>query len=160
MGWRSAARESDVLRLALTVGAFLIRVSTSPAADFCCKVRVHCFTLGHESETCNRSPEISSTAFCPPPPNLRLASLIDRGFAIPGPLARRSRLRFGSCPLPRAFAPRFLPTPPHGDALALRDHCSSIRMGRGLTPPSCRSCSAYQKNPGSLGATSRGRGYS
>ncbi len=83
--------------------------------------------------------------FCPPPPNLRLASLIDRGFAIPGPLARRSRLRFGSCPLPRAFAPRFLPTPPHGDALALRDHFSSISMGRGLTPPSCRSCSAYQK---------------
>src|SRR5712692_6362574 len=29
-------------------------------------------------------------------------------------------LRSGSCSSPRTFAPRFLQTPPHGDALALR----------------------------------------
>jgi len=84
--------------------------------------------LSHESVTCIRSPEISSTAFCAQPPDLRFASLIDMGFAIIGPLARRSRLRFGSCTLARAFAPRFLQTPPHGDALALRYHFASIRM--------------------------------
>ena len=68
------------------------------------------FTLSHDSETCSSSPEISSTAFRAQPPNLRFASLIDMGFAIIGPLARRSRLRSGSCTLARAFAPRF-PTP-------------------------------------------------
>jgi|SRR5215467_890218 len=119
---------SDVLLFALTVWAFLTRVSTTPAADFCCRIRMNYFTLRHDSETCNRSPEISSTAFCAQPPNLRFASLLDMGFAIIGPLARRSRLRFGSCTLARAFAPRFLQTPPHGDALAPRYHFSSIRM--------------------------------
>jgi hypothetical protein len=86
------------------------------------------FILSHESETCSRSPEISSIAFRAQPPNLRFASLIDMGFAIIGPLARRSRLRSGSCTLARAFAPRFLQTPPHGDALALRYHFTSIRL--------------------------------
>ena len=86
------------------------------------------FTLSHESETCNRSPEISSIAFHAQPPNLRFASLIDMGFAIIGPLARHSRLRSGFCTLARAFAPRFPQTPPHGDALALRYHFTSIRL--------------------------------
>jgi hypothetical protein len=54
--------------------------------------------------------------------------LIDMGFATIGPLARRSRLRSGSSTLARAFAPRFLQTPPHGDALALRYHFTSIRL--------------------------------
>jgi hypothetical protein len=93
---------------------------------------VNYFPLSHESATCRRSPEIRSTAFCAQPPNLRFASLIDMGidmgFAIIGPLAQRSRLRFGSCTLARAFALGFLQTPPHGDALALRYHFSSIRM--------------------------------
>ena len=128
IGWRNATRESNVLLLALTVWAFLTRVSTTPAADFCGRIRVNYFTLSRESATCRRSPEISSTAFCAQPPNLRFGSLIDMGRAITGPLARRSRLQFGSCTLARAFAPRFLHTPPCGDALALRFHSSSIRM--------------------------------
>jgi hypothetical protein len=85
-------------------------------------------TLSHEFATCSRSPEISSITFRAQPPNLRFASLIDMGFAIIGPLARHSRLRFGSCTLARAFAPRFLQTPPHGDAPALRYHFTSIRL--------------------------------
>ena len=43
--------------------AFLTSVSTTPAADFCCMVRVNYSTLSPESETCSRSPEISSIAF-------------------------------------------------------------------------------------------------
>ena len=101
---------------------------TTPAADYCCRVRVNLFILSHESVTCSSSPEISSTAFHAQPPNLRFASLIDMGFAIIGPLAQRSRLRSGSCTLARAFAPRFLQTPPHDDALALRYHFTSIRL--------------------------------
>jgi hypothetical protein len=64
-------------------------------------------TQGHESETCSSSPEISLIAFQAQLPNLRFASLIDVGFAIIAPLARHSGLRFGSCTLARAFAPRF-----------------------------------------------------
>ena len=80
------------------------------------------------SATCIGSPEVSSTAFCAQPPNLRLASLIDMGFAIICPLPPRSRLRSGSCTLARAFALRFLQTPPPDDALALRYHFTSIRL--------------------------------
>src|ERR1019366_2345009 len=137
----------DVVLLALTVWAFLTRVSTTPAADFCRTVRVNLSTLSHDSVTCSRSPEISSIAFHAQPPNLRFASLIDMGFAIIGPLARRSRLRSGSCTLARAFAPRFLQTPPRGDAPAFRYPSPSIGLGRGLPPPSRRTCSAYQKRP-------------
>ena len=79
-------------------------------------------TLSHGFVTYDRSPEVSSTAFRATPPNLRFASLMEMGFAKPGPLAQRSRLRSGSCTLARVFAPRFLQTPPRGDALALRYH--------------------------------------
>jgi hypothetical protein len=53
--------------------------------------RVHCSTLSHESETCNRSPAISSTAFDTRPPDLPPASLMDTDFAISCPLVRRRR---------------------------------------------------------------------
>ena len=77
-------------------------------------------TLSHNFVTYGRSPEVSSTAFCAAPPNLRFASLMEMGFAKPGPLARRSRLISGFCSSARTFAPRFLQTPTHGDARALR----------------------------------------
>jgi hypothetical protein len=46
--------------------------------------------------------------------------LMEMGFAKPSPLARRSRLISGFCSSARIFAPRFLQTPPHDDALAFR----------------------------------------
>ena len=70
-------REFDVRLLAITVWAFLTSLSTTPAADFCCRIRVNYFTLSHESETCHRSPAISSTAFDSRPPDLPPASLMD-----------------------------------------------------------------------------------
>src|SRR6202790_5743959 len=91
MGWRSATHEFDVLLLALTVWAFLTRVSTTPAADFCCRIRVNYSTLSLESETCNRSPAISSTAFDTRPPDLPPASLMDTDFAIRCSLVQRRR---------------------------------------------------------------------
>src|SRR6202166_248618 len=91
MGWRHATREFDVLLLALTVWAFLTSVSTTPAADFCCRIRVNYFTLSLESEMCNRSPAISSTAFDTRPPDLPPASLMDTDFAISCSLVRRRR---------------------------------------------------------------------
>jgi len=46
-------------------------------------------TLSPVSETNDRSPEVSSTAFRAPPPNLQPAPLMDMGFAVTGQLARR-----------------------------------------------------------------------
>ena len=77
-------------------------------------------TLSHGFVTYDRPPEVSSTAFRAPPPNLRFTPLMEVGFAKPGPLAQRSRLISGFCSSARTFAPRFLQTPPHDDALALR----------------------------------------
>ena len=91
-----------------------------PYADFCRRVRMIYITLSHGFVTYDRSPEVSSTAFRASPPNLRFAPLMEMGFAKPGPLAQRSRLISGFCSSAHTFAPRFLQTPPHSDALALR----------------------------------------
>ena len=48
-------------------------------------------TLSPESETCSRSPEISSIAFHAQPSDLPPVSLMNMGFAIIGPLARHRR---------------------------------------------------------------------
>jgi hypothetical protein len=64
--------------------------------------------------TRNRSPEVSSAAFCAQPPNLRFASLMEMDFAVSRPLVRRSRLVSGSCPSTRTFDPCFFQTPPRG----------------------------------------------
>src|SRR5258708_37466198 len=91
VGWRSATRDIDVVLLALSVWAFRTSVSSTPAADFCCRINVNYSTLSHESETCNRSPAISSTAFDTQPLDLPPASLMDTDFAISCSLVRRRR---------------------------------------------------------------------
>ena len=73
-----------------------------------------------ESETCNRSPAISSAAFGTRTPDLPPAPLM---IQTSRSIARSSNtvgLKSGSCPSARVFGPRFLQTPPRGDALALR----------------------------------------
>ena len=115
-----AIQENHALLVTITVWAFVACATNMPAADFYCGIKVPCDTFSHHSVTRSRSPEVSSTAFRASPPNLRFAPLMEVGFAKPGPLARRSRLLFGFYPSARTFAPRFLQTPPRGDALALR----------------------------------------
>ena len=100
---------------------------TTPYADFCPAVRLPLDSLSREA-TQSRSPGVSSIAFCAQSPDLRSACLMDMGFAVRCPLALRSRLVSDFCPSTRAFAPRFLQTPPRDDAVALRYHFSSIRM--------------------------------
>src|SRR6267143_5722056 len=54
-----------------------------------------------------------------------------------------------SCSSARVFAPRFFQAPPRSEccfALALRYPFVSIGLGRGLAPPSCRTCLAHIKN--------------
>jgi hypothetical protein len=54
------------------------------------------FILSHHSLTCRRSPEVSSTAFEAPPPDLPPVHGMEMGFAILGSLARdrRPHIRF------------------------------------------------------------------
>ena len=93
-------------------------MGTMLAADFRHTVRsAHAF-LSHDFVTYGSSPEVSTTAFCAQPPDLRLAPLMDMDFAIIRSLLRRSRLISGFCSSARAFARRFLQT--HNGALALR----------------------------------------
>jgi len=70
--------------------------ATTPSADFCSPIGFDHSNLSRESTTANRSPEVSSTAFRAQPPDLQPASLMDMGFAVIGPLARRRmpRIRF------------------------------------------------------------------
>src|SRR5271169_2290334 len=49
------------------------------------------FIRSHDSVTCRRSPEVSSTAFDAQPPDLPPVCLMDMGFAIIGSLARHRR---------------------------------------------------------------------
>jgi len=49
----------------------------------------------------------------------------------------------GCCSSGREFAPHFLQTVPRGSALALHSCFTSIRLHRGLSPPSCRACPAH-----------------
>jgi hypothetical protein len=60
-----------------------------PAADFCHTVRMNHSTLSSASGTCDRPPEVSSTAFNAQPPDLQPAPLMDLDFAVIGPLVRR-----------------------------------------------------------------------
>src|SRR5882762_9817856 len=59
----------------------------------------------------------------------------------------------GSCSSARVFAPRFFQAPPRSEccfALTLRYPFVSIRLGRGLSLPSCRTCLAHIKMPSLL----------
>src|SRR5256886_10570889 len=73
------------------VWAFIACATTTPAADFCRTVRVNRSTLSHDSVTCNRSPEVSSTAFHAQPLDLPPVPLMGLGFALSCSLARHRR---------------------------------------------------------------------
>jgi len=113
-----------------------------PSADFCAAVR-RPFDLLSRSRDTTQTSRGKTNSLPHPPPYLRSASLVDMDFVVDRPLVRRSRLISGSCSSVHAFAPRFLQTPPRDDALALRYPFTSTRLGRGLSPPSCRPCPAH-----------------
>ena len=99
--------------------------------------------------TRGRSPEVSLTAFDARLPDLRFAPLMDMGFAVSCPLARRSRLRSGSCSSTRVFASPFFQTSPRGDALGV-GYPSPPSGWTGTCTRSCQTCSAHneQSRPG------------
>ena len=64
-----------------------------PSADFCDAIRTPRGIPSPDSGTRRRPPEVSPTAFSAQPPNLPPAPLMDMGFAVISPLARRRRPR-------------------------------------------------------------------
>jgi hypothetical protein len=71
-------------------GLPLILWSITPLADFCDAVRANPFPLSHDSVTRRRSPEVSSTACDPQPPDLPPVSWMDRAFTLQ--LSKHARL--------------------------------------------------------------------
>ena len=104
-------------------------------------------TLSHESVTPGRSPEVSSATFSARPSDLQPRCLMETDFAVVCPLvpSRLPRIRFLSIGPHLRYG--FFQTPPRGDALASRLPFTSIRLGGGLAPPSCQTCSAHQFSP-------------
>src|SRR6201984_390952 len=70
--------------------------SIGGSADLCGTRGMNRFPLSHDSVTCRRSPEVSSTAFDAQPPDLPPVRLMDMGFVVVGLFARhrRPRIRF------------------------------------------------------------------
>src|SRR5215213_7375997 len=115
-----------------------------PSADFCyaldCLAAVSVVT----STTRNRSPEVSSTAFSAQPPDLQPAPLMDMGFVVICQLARRRMP-----PIRFLFIGSHLCSTLPSDPASRRRPCASLtlhlhQVSRGLSPPSCRTCSAHK----------------
>ena len=137
--------ETQVLLTLPIVRAFAARATTTPSADFCCTVRTPCDVLSHGSVTDSRSPAISSTAFDTRPLDLPPVPLMDMGFAVTCQLARHPRplhpvlVHRPVSLLHASFGPHLAMTPLRFATLHLH------QLGRGLSPPSCRTCTAYKK---------------
>ena len=119
-----------------------------PSADFCAAFGSSLPSRqsdhkGHGRQQ-RRPPEVSLTAFRTPPPNLRRARLMDMDFAASRPLVPRPPplIRFlciGACVCST------LPSDPTSRlAIPLRfANLHLHQVGRGLSPPSCQTCSAH-----------------
>jgi len=94
-----------------------------PAADFCRWIRKNYFLLSHDSVTNDRSPEVSSTTFRTQPPDLRLAPLMDMGFAVSCQLARCSRLTIRFLSIGSCFCSTLL-----SDPASRRRPCASLSL--------------------------------
>jgi hypothetical protein len=97
--------------------------------------------------THRRSPGVSSCPVGAQPLDLRLWSLMDMDFMLSRALVRPRRLLSSFYSSARTFAPRFLQTPPRGDALALRYPSPPSGWERDLHPPSTETCPAHVITP-------------
>src|SRR5437764_5289344 len=117
--------------------------ATMPSADFCSAVTGPCEPASPDCETRRRSPEVSSTAFAAHPPNLLLRPSMVWTSRFPARSSGRTSLiiRFLS------IGSRLCSTLPSNPASRRRSCASlilrSIKLDRGLAPPSCRACSAH-----------------
>ena len=130
------------------VRAFIRSMQTTmPSADFCVTVRKPHDPLSCTSATRRRSPEVSLASFNARPPDLQPCRLMDMDFMVLCPLVPSGLPQIRFFYIGPHFRYGFLQTPPHGDALASRLPFTSIRLGGGLAPPSCQTCSAHTSQP-------------
>jgi hypothetical protein len=104
----------------------------------------------HDSVTCRRSPEVSSTAFDAQPPDLPPVRLMDKGFVVICRLARHRRPPIRFLSIGSHLCSSLLSGPPRGGCdftLTLRYNFTSISLSKGLSPSSCRTCSAHKEKP-------------
>jgi len=145
--------ETQALRARPIVRAFAAQATTTPSADFCCAVRTPRDVLSHVFVTHSRSPEIGSTAVHARPPDLPPVPLMDMGFPILCSLARHCRpphpvlVHRPACLLYASSRPHLAVTPLRFATLHLH------QIGRGLSPPSCRTCTAYKAKAPIYGAS-------
>ena len=138
--------ETQALLTLPIVRAFVAHATTTPSADFCYAVRTPLDVLSHDSVTHSRSPAISSTAVHARSPDLPPVSLMDMGFPIVCSLARHRRplhpvlVHQPACLLYASSGPHLTVTPLRFATLHLH------QVGRGLSPPSCRTCTAYKRS--------------
>jgi hypothetical protein len=138
------SRPQTLLTLPI-VRAFAAHAATTPSADFCRAVRTPLDVLSHDSVTHSRSPAISSTAVHARPPDLPPVPLMEMGFPIVCSLARHRRplhpvlVHRPACLLYASSGPHLTGTPLRFATLHLH------QVGRGLSPPSCRTCTAYKQ---------------
>ncbi len=143
--------ETQTLLTLPIVRAFAALATTTPSADFCYAVRTPRDVLSHDFVTHSRPPVISSTAFYARPPDLPPVPLMDMGFAIVCSLARHRRplhpilVHRPACLLHASFGPHLAVTPLRFATLHLH------QVGRGLSPPSCRTCTAYKQKAAAMG---------
>ena len=84
----SLLRSGDVLATPLPFGPSSRFRSNTPFAAFCDTIARNCFLPSHDSVTCRRSPEVSSTTFNAQPPDYNQCPLMDTDFAVMCPLVR------------------------------------------------------------------------
>ena len=129
------------------VRAFAAYATTTPSADCCRAIRPPLDVLSHDSVTPNRSPAISPTAFHARPLDLPPLPLMDMGFPIVCSRARHPRplhpvlVHRPPCLLYASFRPHLTVTPLRFATLHLHP------VGRGLSPPSGRTCTAHKQKP-------------
>jgi hypothetical protein len=91
-----------------------------PSADFYGVVREDCSALSPDQDTPQSSRGQPSYLLCLSARLIKHSQVWLEDVAVPCPLVPTvPPLLSGSCSSPRTFAPRVLPTPPRGDALAL-----------------------------------------
>jgi len=104
-----------------------------------------------------QAPQVSSIAFPAALLDLQPWTLMDGDFAIRSPLVRPGMPHIQFLFVRSRVAPRFLQTPPHGDALALCSSFTSIRLDRRLSLPSDRTCWAHNEPASRERAAREGR---
>ncbi len=154
-----ALHESRALLPTITVRAFVRFRTNMPSADFCCEIKAPCDAFSHEFRDAQQISRGKLDRLPHATAGFTTSALDGYGLrghlpARPAPYASNPVLVHRLARLLRAsFRPRLA-----DDALALRYDFTSIRLSKGLSPSSCRTCSAHRGEAGSYRLPARNKG--